>query len=171
MLKKKSFVVVLAAIIIAALSSCTTKKEVSGDKWLMQQEECVLGLQAFAENMDEVYSLYISGSISPDDFYNELSVLNAQLSVLKADYANRKAESPISPGNNSYEAQRGIQGIEGIQNTFQSILNESLDSSGAPLSPEPISYIYLAYRQQINSYLSDYITAYQIISDRMEVTN
>ena len=169
MQRKIVFAIVCLLCILSVLSGCTTKG-VTGDQWLMMQEPYINDLQSFSEGMDEVYTLYIAGSITKDDFCSELSVLKAQYSILEADYEVFKEDTHILPENFSYAAQRGVNGVENIYRLLGEALDESLDENGAPLPQAEISYLYLLKGQEIHSCLADYITAYQIISSQTEAS-
>lgn len=156
------FISIVCLFMIFCLSSCGTK-EISGDEWLLKQDETMSNLQNFAAAMDEVYSLYISNTITPEDFSNELLLLNDQYTLIQADYTVLEQEYSLLPESYSYAAQRGVSAVNSIQELLQRLLDDSTDEFGNVLSRERISYLYLAYRQELNGYLAEYITAYQII--------
>lgn len=157
------------SILCIFLSGCSPDG-ISGDEWLMKQDVYMEDLQAFADGMDEVYSLYISGAISADDFSNELSVLKDQFAIIQAAYEQAKRENPILPEDYSYAAQRGVAGVENIRRILGEILDNSLDQDGTPLSPAQLLYMYLASGQELSNYLADYLTAYQIIASETTTT-
>lgn len=168
MQRKLTILCLCVLILLLSLSACTVKG-VTGDQWLLMQEPYMNDLQSFADGIDEVYSLYINGSITKEDFCNEVSVLKDQYCILKANYELSKENTHILPESYSYAAQRGVNGIENIYRIFEEVLSESFDEYGNPLPQSEISYLYLLKGQEINSCLADYITAYQIISSETEV--
>lgn len=166
-MKKIISLFIILLIFVLSLCSCG-KNEITGDEWFMKQDEYMVDLQTFTEGMDEVYSLYISGSISAVDFKEELRLLKMQYSIIQADYTEAKNDNPILPEEYSYAAQKGINAAENIRRLILKILNETLGENGEPLAPEQLSYMYMAYGQELNKYLADYITAYQIIKSETE---
>lgn len=159
----------LFLLVCILLTGCSAKG-ISGDEWLLKQDVYMDDLQAFSDGMDEVYSLYISGSISKEDFITELSVLKEQYAIIQANYEQAKRENPILPENYSYAAQRGVQGVENIRKILGNVLDNSLDENGEPLSPAQMSYMYLACGQELSDSLADYLTAYQIIASETTET-
>lgn len=150
-------------LLLITLSGCASN-EINGDEWLLKQQEYLPSIQAFAEEMDEVYTLYIIGSISPQDFAQEVILLRQENVLVQTWYKQERDKNPIAPESNSYTAQKGIHGIESSLTVFTKILNESLGQDGSVPSREQTAYTYLSYRQELNQHISEYITAYQIIS-------
>lgn len=166
-MKKIISLFIILVVFVMPLCGCGTN-EITGDEWFMKQDEYMVDLQAFTDGMDEVYSLYISGNISAADFKEELQLLKIQYSIIQADYKAAKNNNPILAEEYSYAAQKGIHAAENIRQLISKILNESSDKNGDPLVPEQLSYMYMAYGQELNDYLADYITAYQIITSETE---
>ena len=168
MRRKLTIISVYTLSLLIFLSACTVKG-ITGDQWFLMQEPYISDLQSFAKGMDEVYSLYINGSIPNEDFINEVALLKDQYCVLEANYEFAKENIHILPESYSYAAQRGVNSIENIYRIFGEVLNSSVDEYNTPLSQSEIAYLYLLKGQEIDSYLAEYIAAYQIITSKTEV--
>jgi len=53
----------LAVILLSVCVGCSEKQTMTGNEWLLKQSDCFTDLEEFANGIDEVYSLYIMGSI------------------------------------------------------------------------------------------------------------
>ena len=123
----------LAAAVIAVAAACfgCAAKGVTGNEWLLMQEERLDELELLADNMDEVFSLYVMGAIGSTDFLTEIELLKQQYAVMNEMYDAEKREYPILPENNSYAAQKGVEGLERVREILGAILNNAA-ADGVP---------------------------------------
>jgi len=149
----------LAVILLSVCVGCSEKQTMTGNEWLLKQSDCFTDLEEFANGMDEVYSLYIMGSISKQDFVNELYLLKQQYKILTTLHNHMKDDNPIEPESHSYLSKVGTQAIEDLYISLGDILDNTLDENGKPYSQEQTSYLYLAYRQVVSGYITEYLTA------------
>lgn len=155
---RRTAALILSIVLILGITGCSAKG-VEGNEWLLIQKTCLTDLEAFASGMDEVYSLYIIGSMSQSDFQVELNLLKKQYGILNAFYDDLKAQNPVKEGSHSYISKRGTDGLQNCYYVLGEILTHSVDTNGKPLEPKQMSYTYLAYKQQLASSLSEYVTA------------
>lgn len=159
---KLKFISLMLAVMLLVITLCgcnSSDNRIDGNQWLEIQEVCMTDLESFCEGMDEVYTLYIIGSISPQDFVNEIALLNTQYGYLIAAYDQLKADNPLKPESHSYLSKQGTEAMENIYLTIKQTLDYSLDSEGNAKSIDEIAYLYLAQRQQLIGYISEYSTA------------
>lgn len=159
----------LAAVVIAVAAACfgCAAKGVTGNEWLLMQEERLDELELLADNMDEVFSLYVMGAIGSTDFLTEIELLKQQYAVMNEMYDAEKREYPILPENNSYAAQKGVEGLERVREILGAILNNAA-VDGVPLPPDEAAYMYMAYKDELADNLAVYITAVQYITAATE---
>ena len=145
----------LLAICIAVCLLCTLlvgcseeENYITGNEWLLVQKQSLTDLEAYMSGVDEVFSLYIVGGITDDDFIEELSLLKQQYEILKKFRSELKAENPVKEGSHSYVSKRGSE-----------LLEYAVNEEGKPLPPDELSYGYLAYQQTLSTYLSEYVTS------------
>ena len=146
-------------ISLLLLAGCSSDSSVTGDEWLVKQEACFEDLKAFADGMDSVYTLYFIESITTEDFKTELELLNKQYKILVAFYEQMKEENPIKPESHSYLSKRGTEAMENIYDCLGEIIANSVDQNGKPLPPTQLAYSYLAYRQELIDYVTEFDTA------------
>ncbi len=145
------------------MSSCGVQG-ITGDEWVIMQMDYMDDIDAFTQGMDEVYTLYVSGGITAEDFLTELRLLKQQNQIMQQVYESEKEENTILPNSYSSIAQKGIQSIEDMRNIFTNILNESTDEDGNVLSQEEIAYLYLSYNDELETDLASYLVAYEYIT-------
>ena len=165
MKRKLYFLTAFLLVLTLLFASCAKSKEITGNEFLLKLNSCVSDLQAFSQGVDEVYSLYISNTISDQDFANEVSILQQQFTILESQYSDLKQENPIKAGDNSFAAQKGIMGIETIFQTIRQILNGIYSSEGVILSRDEVATMYIEYNGNIEQALLDYALAYSLISE------
>ena len=149
------------------LSSCGVQG-ITGDEWVIMQMDYMDDIDAFTKGMDEVYTLYVSGGITAEDFLTEVRVLKQQNLIMQNVYETEKEKNPILPDSYSSIAQKGIQSIEDMRNIFTNILNESTDEEGNALSQEEIAYLYISYNDELKTDLASYLVAYEYIAGQYD---
>ncbi len=159
----KLFFLISCISVLPVLSSCGVQG-ITGDEWVIMQMDYMDDIDAFTQGMDEVYTLYVSGGITAEDFLTELRLLKQQNQIMQQVYESEKEENTILPNSYSSIAQKGIQSIEDMRNIFTNILNESTDEDGNVLSQEEIAYLYLSYNDELETDLASYLVAYEYIT-------
>lgn len=171
-MRRLIIVTLLLSLLLGILSSCgSAKKGITGNEWLVKQKDCLDDLQAYANGMDEVYVLYITGAITADDFSAELNLLRQQYKILLGFYDTMKSENPVIPESHSYISKRGSDAISRLYEVFQDILDNSVDADGVPFPADQLSYTYLAYRQVIINDLVEYMTALSYYESSLKVNS
>lgn len=154
----RASVLVLLLSLTLLISGCS-QKQITGNEWLLKQKECLDTIEIFAEEMDEVYSLYIVGSMTEEDFIAEVRLLKAQHGVLTQYYDQLRSENPVKEGSHSYVSKRGSEGMEKCYKALGEMLDSSIKEDGRVLSVDELAYLYLAYRQEFSAAISEYVTA------------
>lgn len=160
MRKLEGFLVLMCCILllVGSLSGCSGKT-ITGNEWLIVQEQCLDDLKAFASSMDDVYTLYLTSAITNEDFLNEVRLLKTQYGTLNQFYEKLKADNPVKEGSHSYISKRGTEGIEKSYEVLGKILNDTMDEQGRPKTASELSYTYLAYKQELTTALSEFVTS------------
>ena len=158
---KRVGVFVLAITLLLSLSACKEKEVgLSGGQWLaVQEEQCLPDLQAYAEGLDEVVTLYIMGAITESDFAVELMVLDNQYKLLMQRYETIKRDNPMRENGHTYISKRGSDGMEACYDVFDRALAALRDDAGKPLSRDEVAYVYLSFQQELADAMSTFMTA------------
>lgn len=168
-MNKKIIAITLTILSIITLLTGCGSDWITGNEWLLKQEDCFDDLEAFADGMDEVYTLYFIESISTEDFATELQLLSQQHKVLSAFYEQMKTENPIEPETHSFLSKKGTEAIENIYTCLGDIISSSVDENGTPLPQDQLAYQYLAFRQTLTGYIIEYITAVAWYKDSIRI--
>ena len=164
-MKRKRIIIVIAIAIIVVLgigiffSIKSANSGITGNEWLLEQENYLTDVQDFCSNMDEVFSLYIMGTMSKADFVNEITIMKTEYAVIQSDYEKVIKNNPVKAGSYSYVSKRGIDGITNARKYIADVLNVAIGEDGVALSIDEEAYQYLAFKQNLSDALADYQTA------------
>ena len=136
-------------------------KSVSGPEWLAMQDTYIDQMESYADEMDDVFALYISGNISQEDFKNHIAVLKGEFSIMLKAYEKAQKDNPIRTGSHTYSSKIGCESVEKCFETIGNILEMASDEKNSS-DTSILGYKYLAYQQEIIVSLSDYMAAVEI---------
>ena len=154
------------------LTGCANEESyITGNEWLLTQKKCLKDLEAYTAGMDEVFSLYIVGGITDEDFIAEHNLLKQQYEILKKFRAELKADNPVKEGSHSYVSKRGSDALDKYYDTVGELLDYAIKEDGKPRPTKELSYGYLAYQQTLSSCLSEYVTAVVWLEEANESGN
>ena len=136
------------------------RKNITGTQWYEKQEEYMDSFELISDDMDNAVALYVSGTISTDDFLTHIYIIQTELNVLKADYDGYLKQHPVKIGSYSYYEKSAVDAVESLFGVFQNILNMAQENAD---DPAVLSYEYIAYHQDIIKYVSKYVTAKNFI--------
>lgn len=128
-------------------------------------------LSAFCDELDTVVNLYVIGSITSDDFKNEIEMLGYQYEMVLAAYEKKSDECKLQPGSHSYASKKGIDALEGMMDSISDILDAAVSKDGSILSPTDMAYVYLAYQQQITHYIAEYLVSASLFAKPDQTTS
>lgn len=149
----------LFTIMIAFTGCASSPKRITGNEWLLKQEECLDDLEAFCKGMDDVYTLYVIEAITADDFKNEVNLLLEQYQMMLSVYDELEQNNPIEPETHSYLSRTGTESLKKVYDTIYNTLSASFDENGNVISTQEVSYMYISQKQVLQSHLSGYCTA------------
>ena len=160
-MKKKIIIlfVILAIIAVGIISFKTltaNSNRITGDEWFNKQQTYVDELETYSDEVADVYLLYFNGNISADDFYNHVTVLQQELTIM-AEVRNKELEAhPIAPDTYGYYAKLGCEAVDNAYETYEGLLSASLtnyeDSS-------QVMYDYLTVKSDMKNIMWDYALA------------
>lgn len=151
--------VVIITIIVVVFCSQSRKKD--GNEFFGEQNTIMNTLTSFMEQMDNVYALYITGTMSSDDFLTQRQNLMIAYNLIQVDYDNYLAKNPVKTGSYSYVSRRGMNAIQSLRQNIQNLLDNTVDEIGQPLNRNEMAYIYMVYQECINEDLCEYAVAFR----------
>ena len=152
---KKTILIIAIALVIAGIivgiAHCSKSDDkISAETWVVNQADRIDTLKKYAENLDEVYTLYIIGDMSSYDFSNELKILQSQFNACYLEYKEHLSE-------------QGTKDMDAIYEDMQHLLFDSVTESQTPKTPEEISYVKIAYQEDLLMNITDYLAVYTMI--------
>ena len=93
--------------ILAARGFYHYQKQYTVEEWFQKQESYISNLRTYVGEMDDVFALYIAGSIQEDDFLNHISVLQGELDIIQGCYKKEQTDHPVRTGTYTYEEKLG----------------------------------------------------------------
>ena len=130
--------------------------EITGEDYLKVQEKYMAEFQVYSDNIDDIVSLYLDGSITEEDFLNHLEIFQQELDLMKATHDSEAEKYPVKTGTDTYHTKRGAEAVAECYDIYQNILTTLQNNSS---DKDALSYKYIAYHQDIIHALSDYMTA------------
>ena len=171
-MRKKVVLIILFIAILISLFFVWRKikaynNQVIGNDILAMQDTYIENMQTYATSMDDIVTLYVSGSMSQEDFLDNVDVLEAELTILYKEYTDdmQKANEKMKIGSSTYESQRGCEAVDTCFHTFQDVIDMLYDSYGDPVA---LSYKYIAYQQTFIEHMAEYSAAVQMSGKTQE---
>ena len=146
---------VLVSIRIAAIAVGESKK-ITGEEWFDMQAEYISDFETYADTVDTVISLYISGSLDAEDMLSQISMFRSELIVLEQDYARAEEEHPVKAGTHTYASKRGCEAVEEIFTLYDNLM-ETIENNYA--DRDVLLYKYLAFRDELTDSIAKYMAA------------
>lgn len=155
-------VLIIVSIMIIILIS-KGNKVVTGKEWFLKQEEYVTTLSLSSTSLDNIVSLYLNGNISVEDYYNHLTTLRTEADIIIVSYKEDKEKYPVKTGTHDYYTKLGCDATENTITLYSSLIDECMKSD-VYLDKDKLMYVYLAYSQDITTYMADYMLANSVIN-------
>ena len=153
-------ILILIGSIISSI--CIYKKrEITGHIWFEYQTNYVSCMRQTATQLDNIVTLYLNDNISRQDLDNHLSIIRSECNMLKISYANDKKRYPVKIGSYDYYTKTGTEAVEACIDKMINLIDACAKSEN---DKDELMYIYLAYSQEFSKELSEYITAYAVIT-------
>lgn len=167
--KKKYILIAIFIVLTACVMSIVIRnmKYINGTEWYAKQDGYMTEFETYAGEMDDVVSLYLSGSIGEADFLTHVSILQGELTLMKADYDQYRKRHPVRTGSMTYYEKMACDAVESIFPVFQNMLDMMRDNSA---NPAQLSYEYIAFHQDIIKCVAKYATAQAFIDGKFQET-
>lgn len=134
------------------------KAKITGKEWFQEQESYIDNLKIYAKNLDDIYSLYISGSIDESDFLEHMEVFQKQLSLLELEYQQKQKQHPVRIGSHTYYTKIGCESVEECFDVFDRIIKMSTSKTYYS-DKEKMAYAYIAFSDQLTEQVAGYEAA------------
>lgn len=149
---KKNFVLLLS-LSLFLLSGCEKEvdeqiKEIKAEEWIVSVDETDEKLNELIKSTEDIYTLYVMGKMSSDDFLIELEVDQNMLFYIQQNYTEQKGKVIIDPKSDN-NAKKGLESFEMLFDDINGLYTASVDQAGVPYSSVEVSYIYLNYKDKI----------------------
>lgn len=157
-MSRKLKIILISALTVVVAIFCIyffgfRETGITGNEWLMDQEERMEDISAYCDNMDNVFTLYIGGYMSRDDFINEEILLRQQFSILKAKYEQKDLEANIKTGSHSWASKKG----QDIFGDLFKHLEDFIKIEYADMDKQSILANYLILQENVKKDVGGYI--------------
>ena len=165
-INRKKIICAVLLVIVAVMSSnyisylIKASREQSGMQWFQKQSGYLDTLNGYADSMDDVFALYLSGSINEEDFIVHLDGLQEELKIIYAAYCAEVRTHPVTIGSHTYMTKKGAESVENCYLLFQELIDMSYQNY---MAKDVLTYKYLAFHQKFIDSLSEYMTAKSFI--------
>lgn len=145
----------LAVFCLFTMTACAAKG-MDAKEWLLAQYDTLGILQMYCEEMDDVVSLYLSSSMSAEEFLNEISFLSNVLEEMEL----ARREDPVKVGSHTYETKLGMDGYNKIWSDLRNLTDALLTQEGLLYDQNQLTYFYMGYRDALAQDYEDYYVGY-----------
>lgn len=171
MFRKKSLAYIcmlsiMLTLSMTALSGCR-KKGVDSIEWLLSTEDTKNHLKTFMDSFDTAVTLYQIGVYSPEEFFDEMDILNGQFILIKAVYDKWQSENPVLPGSFTEVSKHGYDGVNKIWKLEEERINKIFTLASENASADEISYVYMSYNRDVSDAMIEYISAYDVYTEEI----
>jgi len=163
---KKIIIILTIICILVGVSIMIYKKmdrHITGQEWFFMQADYIDTLREFSTSMDNVVALYLNDNISADDYNNHMSVLRLEYDIIMTAYEDAEKEHPVKVRTHDYYTKLGSEATKECMIVISKLIDECLKENTF-LDKDKLIYVYLAYSQEITTYMSEYMTAFSIIN-------
>lgn len=164
MIKAAIPAVILLAILIFFLVRLL-RPRMTGQLWLEAQEYYLASMTDLAYSTDDVVTLYAQGSIGDEDFLNYISVFEAELSLMRAEYEQDMEKYPVEIGSHTYETKAGTDAVYSMYDLFAQLYGICRKDCG---DKDKLLYDYMAFQQEFALRLADYAAARQLTDEELK---
>lgn len=168
--KRKKIVIsitIICFVLVALYFIFFREYGVTGNEWFLSQGERMEDVSAFCDEMDDVFTLYIGGYISEEDFRNEEILLRKEFAILKAKHKTKDEETNIITGSHSWASKKGE---ECLNNIFLH-LEKFISVEYADMDKDSILANYLVLNETLEDDILTYTILYQWIADGEFIRN
>lgn len=157
-IKRIILIAVIATIAIFLLISVVQPWKCTGKEWLEEQGQYITEFEEYADTMDSILSLYVTGNLTQEAFLEHLDALNDELLIMQAGYNTAKEDHPVKVGTHTYATKKGSESVEKCYGIFQDMIHMEQQEYQ---DVDTLSYKYLAYQQKLVDCMSDYMACIQ----------
>ena len=79
----------------------------TGKQYLKAQEKYMAEFEAYADDMDNIVTLYLNGDIGEEDFLNHLQILQEELTIMNEAHDKEAEKYSVITGTHTYQTKRG----------------------------------------------------------------
>lgn len=157
-LMKKRIIIIIIVVVLAVIVFTLLKggNRITGREWFDRQQTYVDELETYSDEVADVYLLYFNGNISADDFYNHVTVLQSELSIMKQVRAKELEAHPIKPDTYEYYAKLGCEAVDSAYESYGNLLSASLTNYN---DSNQVMYDYLTVKSDMKNIMWDYALA------------
>lgn len=157
MVKKKLSCLCGYITICSLLLSACTAGGIPANDWIIGKYSSFSDFQSYCSELDDVVTLYLSSGIDQETYLSSLDQLDQKLSNMEAE----NEESDIKPGTFTETTMEAKEAYDDIWSSLRSLITSMKTDPAVLDSKDALSYLYLAYQEQLQNDVAKYIEGYQ----------
>ena len=164
MTKKKNiystaFFSVLPVLVLAAvLTGGCRAKGITAEEWLIRKYDTLDLLELFCTDMDEIVSMYLTGSMTTADYLEQMGIIEKELSLMEKE--REENEEKIRPGTHTEETKTAKDHYDAVWSELRELVNALLTQENLIAGGDELAYFYMAYNESITGHLKGYADGY-----------
>ena len=125
-------------------------------EWIISQYDGFSEIQSYCAKLDDSVSLYLSGAIEEDVYLSNIAQLDQELSSME----KAQKDGEIKPGTFTENTMAAKEGYDDIWKSLRTLIDTMQTDETVLNDKDALSYLYLAYHDQIEKDVSKYIVGY-----------
>lgn len=154
-MRKNIYGVLLLACSLSLLTGCV-EGGMPADTWIIEQYSSISDIKSYCAKLDDVVTLYLSDGITQEVYLTGIKQLGSEL----ADMERVKEEVSIKPGTFTETTMAAKEGYDDIWSSLRTLINAMESDVTVLEDKDALSYLYLAYQEQLEIDLEKYINGY-----------
>ena len=155
----KTAIVTIASVL--TLSGCAVKG-IPADDWIISKYTDLQELESFCDDLDDSLALYLTSAISQEEYLNTMLSMEATFEQLK----ETQEDDDIKPGSFNEITINAKTSYEKVWDDMGKLIYAMQTDEEALNSKDALSYLYLAYKNEISDDIAGYMSGYQSIKEK-----
>lgn len=153
--EKKIPLFFLLFFLCSFLTGCTAGG-VDADEWIIDKFSSFSDIKDYCSSLDDIVTLYLSSGIDQNAYMSYLNQLDQKLTKLEDSIEKKE----IKPGTFTENTMAAKEAYDDIWNSLRILMNTLKSDQTVIENKDALSYLYLAYQEQLQSDVSKYVIGY-----------
>lgn len=152
---KNIYGILLLVCGLSLLTGCV-EGGMPADEWIIEQYSTISDIRSYCEELDDAVALYLSSGTTQEVYLADIKKLDSELSEMEKN----KTDVTIKPGTFTETTMSAKEGYDDIWNSLRTLINAMESDTTVLEDKDALSYLYLAYQEQLQIDFEKYIGGY-----------